>query len=86
MNINAFALRHIGPREEDQNLMLKTIGVDSLDQLIYESILIKKHVVDIDPFEQNLRKTLNYGHTLGHAIESYFLTNTKRTTATFRRY
>lgn len=38
MNTNAFALRHIGPREYDQNLMLKTIGVDSLDQLIYETI------------------------------------------------
>ncbi|MFI1745316.1 aminomethyl-transferring glycine dehydrogenase [Thalassobellus sediminis] len=38
MNTNAFALRHIGPREEDKNLMLKTIGVDTLDQLIYETI------------------------------------------------
>ncbi len=38
MNTNAFALRHIGPREQDQNLMLKTIGVDSLDQLIYETV------------------------------------------------
>ena len=38
MNTNAFALRHIGPREEDQNLMLKTIGVDTIDQLIYETI------------------------------------------------
>ncbi|GAA4270230.1 3-dehydroquinate synthase [Hyunsoonleella aestuarii] len=52
---------------------LKSLNLKDLDQLIYESILIKKHVVDIDPFEQNLRKTLNYGHTLGHAIESYFL-------------
>ncbi|MFC4721408.1 aminomethyl-transferring glycine dehydrogenase [Geojedonia litorea] len=38
MNTNAFALRHIGPREEDQQEMLKTIGVDSLDQLINETI------------------------------------------------
>jgi glycine dehydrogenase len=38
MNTNAFALRHIGPREDDQNLMLKTIGVASLDQLISETI------------------------------------------------
>ncbi|MDO6760887.1 aminomethyl-transferring glycine dehydrogenase [Tamlana sp. 2_MG-2023] len=38
MNTNAFALRHIGPREEDQNLMLETLGLDSLDQLIYETI------------------------------------------------
>lgn len=38
MNTNAFAPRHIGPDENDQNQMLKTIGVDSLDQLIYETI------------------------------------------------
>lgn len=38
MNTTAFAQRHIGPREEDQNRMLHTIGVDSLDQLIYETI------------------------------------------------
>ncbi len=38
MNTNAFALRHIGPRENEQNLMLKTIGVNSLDQLINETI------------------------------------------------
>ncbi len=38
MNTNAFALRHIGPNETDQNHMLKTISVDSLDQLIYETI------------------------------------------------
>ncbi|QFZ53814.1 aminomethyl-transferring glycine dehydrogenase [Oceanihabitans sp. IOP_32] len=38
MNTKAFALRHIGPREDDQNLMLKTIGVDSLDQLINETV------------------------------------------------
>ena len=38
MNTNVFALRHIGPKENDQIHMLKTIGVDSLDQLIYETI------------------------------------------------
>jgi len=44
-----------------------------LDELIYQSVIIKNEVVTIDPEEQNLRKTLNFGHTLGHAIESYFL-------------
>ena len=38
MNTNAFALRHIGPREDDQKQMLKAIGVDSMEQLIYETI------------------------------------------------
>ncbi|MBU2949521.1 aminomethyl-transferring glycine dehydrogenase [Tamlana agarivorans] len=49
MNTNAFALRHIGPREEDQNLMLETLGLDSLDQLIYETI----------PDDIRLKKPLN---------------------------
>ena len=38
MNTNDFSIRHIGPRQADQNAMLKTIGVDSLDQLIFETI------------------------------------------------
>lgn len=40
---------------------------------ILKSVKIKNEVVLIDPTEQGLRKILNYGHTLGHAIESYFL-------------
>ena len=38
MNTNSFQLRHIGPRTSEQETMLKTVGVDSLDQLIYETI------------------------------------------------
>lgn len=38
MDTNAFALRHIGPREEDQKLMLKALGLNTLDELIYETI------------------------------------------------
>ncbi|WP_353778916.1 aminomethyl-transferring glycine dehydrogenase [Winogradskyella sp. 3972H.M.0a.05] len=38
MNTTSFALRHIGPRESNQKAMLKTIGVDSLEQLIYETV------------------------------------------------
>ena len=60
-----------------QNLAQLTL--DDLDTLIYESVMIKKHVVDVDPFENGLRKTLNFGHTLGHAIESYFLSNSNKT-------
>ncbi|TAI48724.1 3-dehydroquinate synthase [Flagellimonas allohymeniacidonis] len=40
---------------------------------IQKSIAIKNQVVSEDPTEQGLRKILNFGHTLGHAIESYFL-------------
>ncbi len=38
MKTDAFALRHIGPRDNDVEQMLKTIGTESLDQLIYETI------------------------------------------------
>ena len=38
MKTDAFALRHIGPRENDLQIMLKTIGADTLDQLISETI------------------------------------------------
>jgi len=38
MRTDSFALRHIGPKESDLKEMLSTVGVDSLDQLIYETI------------------------------------------------
>lgn len=38
MNTNSFQLRHIGPRENEQNTMLNAINVKNLDQLIYETI------------------------------------------------
>ena len=38
MNTNLFQLRHIGPRDNEKDIMLKAIGVDSIDQLIYETI------------------------------------------------
>jgi glycine dehydrogenase len=38
MRTDAFALRHLGPREIDLNHMFKTIGVENLDQLIFETI------------------------------------------------
>jgi len=41
---------------------------------IYQSIKVKKEVVTIDPKESGLRKILNFGHTIGHAIESIALT------------
>ncbi|MEQ6124078.1 3-dehydroquinate synthase [Pseudotenacibaculum sp. MALMAid0570] len=43
------------------------------NDLIHRSIEIKNEVVLQDPKENGLRKILNFGHTLGHAVESYFL-------------
>ncbi|MBC7567969.1 MAG: 3-dehydroquinate synthase [Pedobacter sp.] len=44
---------------------------------IYRSVEIKNEVVTNDPYERGLRKILNYGHTIGHAVETYSLINDK---------
>ncbi len=41
--------------------------------LIYRSIEIKNEIVEEDPVEKGLRKILNFGHTIGHALEGIFL-------------
>jgi 3-dehydroquinate synthase len=53
----------------------KNSGIESLDyeNLVYESVLIKKNVTEQDPNEKGIRKILNFGHTIGHAVESYWL-------------
>ena len=45
------------------------------DIIVATSLHVKKRVVEQDPKEQNVRKILNFGHTVGHAIESYSLTH-----------
>jgi len=54
----------------------------NLDSIIYRSIEIKNEVVSKDLKENGLRKVLNFGHTIGHAIESYFLENNDKETLT----
>jgi 3-dehydroquinate synthase len=64
----------------EQFLDLKAIDFADFDALIYRSVVIKNEIVSQDPTEKNIRKSLNFGHTLGHAIESYFLENKNKTT------
>ena len=45
--------------------------IDSLKKQIETSVNVKKQVVSKDPKESGLRKILNFGHTIGHAIESW---------------
>ncbi|MDH3321675.1 MAG: 3-dehydroquinate synthase [Flavobacteriaceae bacterium] len=54
---------------------LKDIDFQIINDLVYHSIEIKNEVVLKDLKEENIRKTLNFGHTIGHAFESYFLEN-----------
>jgi len=52
---------------------LNELNFDDFDTLIHRSIEIKNEIVSQDPTENGIRKALNFGHTLGHAIESHFL-------------
>lgn len=50
---------------------------ESLAENIKPSIEIKSAIVESDPLEKGARKKLNFGHTVGHALESYFMKNAK---------
>ena len=56
-----------------QFLDLSKLDFADFDTIIFDSITIKNEIVKQDPLENGIRKGLNFGHTLGHAIESYFL-------------
>ena len=57
----------------------KSLEEGNILSYIHHSVMIKKEVVIEDPYEMGRRKILNFGHTLGHAIESYFLTDSNKT-------
>ncbi|WP_432712848.1 3-dehydroquinate synthase [Pedobacter sp.] len=59
---------------------LKTSDYRNLDPAaVFRSVEIKNQVVTEDPQEQNIRKILNFGHTIGHAVESYALNSRSKT-------
>jgi 3-dehydroquinate synthase len=47
-------------------------------EMIERSVDIKNNIVKADPLEKNIRKALNFGHTIGHAVESYFLESSSK--------
>lgn len=42
-----------------------------LQDMVAQSVKVKEHIVTVDPFEKGIRKALNLGHTIGHALESW---------------
>lgn len=59
---------------------IKKINPDTLktrDDIIQKSIKIKTDITRKDPLEKDIRKILNFGHTIGHALESYSLLHDK---------
>ena len=59
----------------EELLSLETIPIDNaaLTRLVGKSVQVKEEIVEQDPFERNIRKALNLGHTVGHAFESMAL-------------
>lgn len=54
----------------------KSQGLKAISpELVYRSVQIKNNVITQDPTEKGLRKILNFGHTIGHAIEGVSLFN-----------
>ena len=49
------------------------IDYAALQRLIGESVEVKENIVEQDPLEKGIRKALNFGHTIGHAFESFSL-------------
>jgi len=50
----------------------------SLTKLIKKGVHLKDKIVQDDPMENHIRKKLNFGHTIGHAIEAYSLAQDKK--------
>lgn len=54
-------------------LLSLTDFTDNMEQVIAHSIYLKNEVVKLDPFDKKQRKALNFGHSIGHAIEALSL-------------
>jgi 3-dehydroquinate synthase len=68
----------IADGEKWHEIRQKDLAEQNLEDLIAHSVAIKKKIVENDPTEKGIRKILNFGHTLGHAIETYFLENPQK--------
>ncbi len=71
----AEVIKHYLIADKDQwNLLQqKSFEEQPWQHHVNESVRIKSSVVERDPHEKGLRKILNFGHTIGHALESFFL-------------
>ena len=47
----------------------------NIQEIIYLSVLAKKKIIEVDCYDNNVRMCLNFGHTIGHAIEAYEYNN-----------
>jgi glycine dehydrogenase len=76
MNTNAFVLRHIGPRENDQKQMLQTVGANSLEQLISETV----------PANIRLKKELDLDEPMSEFEYSTHINELSKLNKTYKTY
>lgn len=76
MKTDSFALRHLGPRENDVTTMLDTIGLETLDQLIYETI----------PSDIRLKNPLELEHIMTEYEYANHIRDLGRTNKVFKSY
>ncbi|MBS4535440.1 3-dehydroquinate synthase [Clostridium sp. D2Q-14] len=50
--------------------IIKSLNIDKMENIIKKSLEIKEEIVYLDTYENDIRKILNFGHTIGHGIES----------------
>jgi len=61
------------PRLSDSLTLIEAIASSNWLDILQKSIAVKVRVVQEDPLEKGLRMLLNFGHSIGHALESWFL-------------
>lgn len=80
--LNGFAemIKHALLEKDEAWKELSTSSITDnkvLEHLLYRSVKFKSKIVTSDAHENGLRKILNFGHTVGHAFETFFLENDK---------
>lgn len=68
----------ISDRKMWETIRRKSLLQQDWAKLVRHSVKFKSTVVKKDPFEFGIRKILNYGHTIGHALEGFYLHSEKR--------
>ncbi len=70
-------LKHGFIKDKEHLEELAKLDIQNTEWLTYitKSVAIKNEIVEADPLEKDERKFLNFGHTIGHAVETYFLNN-----------
>ena len=61
----------------DELISAQITNKEVISKLLYQSVKFKSKIVSADANEKGLRKILNFGHTVGHAVETFFLESDK---------